>query len=154
VLGLILGVALVRRPRWLALIARVPVVLAFDAVIIALIVVRELPSLDVGPAGFGLLWVVLIASCAPAGRARLLAARPMRVLGEASYSIYLLHWPIWTWYTAILGEPEQQRSQGWSSAVQVILYFAIVIAAALASWRFIESPIRRAVRSARRDQAQ
>ena len=87
---------------------------------------------------------LLIASGALAETAvkRLLSARPLVAVGLISYSLYLWHWPIivFTEYTLF-------RPLRWSEAGLVI---AATFACALLSWRWIERPFRRALRTPRR----
>ncbi|MBV9829171.1 MAG: acyltransferase [Alphaproteobacteria bacterium] len=65
--------------------------------------------------------------------ARALSLPPIRFVGLISYSLYLWHWPIFVFYTS-LSYP--------SRAVKVALA-AGAVAAATASWWFVERPFRR-----------
>jgi peptidoglycan/LPS O-acetylase OafA/YrhL len=62
----------------------------------------------------------------------LLTARPMRWLGERSYSLYLWHWPV-----LVLGRPLLGDS-AWATAALL----AITIVAASASWALVEHRLR------------
>ncbi|MEO6598780.1 MAG: acyltransferase family protein [Polyangiaceae bacterium] len=78
-------------------------------------------------------------ACAVAGDrsyvARLLAFRPLVWLGTISYGVYLWHWPVNVFLT-----PERAHLHGFSLHV---LRFAVTFAIAIASYRFLEQPIRR-----------
>ncbi|MCI4661043.1 MAG: acyltransferase [Neomegalonema sp.] len=65
----------------------------------------------------------------------LLSLPPMVFLGLISYSLYLWHWPILIFYGMAFGHP--------TVAVGIGLLLASVLLATL-SWRFIETPLRRA----------
>jgi peptidoglycan/LPS O-acetylase OafA/YrhL len=69
-----------------------------------------------------------------------LSRRTLVVLGDASYSLYILHFPIWLWwnhYTRIV------YAVGWPASVDFGSYFAILLAASLATLFFLERPVRR-----------
>ena len=82
--------------------------------------------------------LVLIA-CAVAGEqslvARALSLRPFRLLGAISYGVYLWHWPV-----NVFLSPERVHMHGLGLQV---LHFSLTFAIALASYRFLEQPIRR-----------
>lgn len=66
--------------------------------------------------------------------AALLSFRPLRFVGLISYSLYLWHWPI------LVFARYKAEEFTWQTAV-VSVSLSIVIA--VASWRFLEQPIRR-----------
>jgi len=66
---------------------------------------------------------------------RILNARPMRYVGDISYSLYLWHWPVQLIYTAIV----LPRGTGWHHGVVVICVSAIL---AHLSKKWIEDPFR------------
>jgi peptidoglycan/LPS O-acetylase OafA/YrhL len=68
---------------------------------------------------------------------RLLSLPPMRLIGLCSYSLYLWHWPIFVYSKYFLASDSR------GTKVALIL---LSVAVALASWRFIEQPFRRAGR--------
>ena len=78
-------------------------------------------------------------ACAIAGErsrvARLLAIRPLTWLGTISYGVYLWHWPV-----NVLLSPERTHVHGLALHA---LRFTITFAIALASYRFLEQPIRK-----------
>ncbi|GAA4830578.1 hypothetical protein GCM10023221_02760 [Luteimicrobium xylanilyticum] len=70
---------------------------------------------------------------------RALELRPVRWVGERSYGIYLWHWPLLLLaWAAVPAEPGTTR-WWWSSAAAVALTFAL----SWASYRWVETPIRR-----------
>jgi peptidoglycan/LPS O-acetylase OafA/YrhL len=65
---------------------------------------------------------------------RLLSLAPLRFIGRISYSLYLWHWPLITFcrdWGLTIDTPSMQ-----------VLLFALSVAAAYLSWRFIEVPFR------------
>ena len=71
----------------------------------------------------------------PGPLSRLLSLRPLCALGLISYGVYLYHWPI-----DVALDQRQLGFGGWSLfAVQTV----VTLAAAIASYRLIEQPIRR-----------
>ncbi len=65
-------------------------------------------------------------------------------LGDASYSLYLLHIPIWNWLLHIDGH--LANFQTYSPRLFFLIYLACVIGASLLSMTFIEAPARRLIR--------
>jgi len=82
--------------------------------------------------------LVVAAAATPGGLlGRALGWTPMRWVGVRSYGIYLWHYPIivLTAAAGTVGTPV--------SAVRAVILVAVTVAAAAASWRFVEDPIRR-----------
>jgi peptidoglycan/LPS O-acetylase OafA/YrhL len=98
---------------------------------------------DVYPAvafSFPVIFAVLILSlCADDGwLARILTRKPFQVLGERSYSIYLLHMPLILFFENIA-----KRTNGVAAgAVVLILYAAVLVVVSGWTYRFIEDPFR------------
>ncbi len=67
--------------------------------------------------------------------AAILGSNPLRFIGKISYSLYLIHWPLFAFAHLALDRP----LAGSESAAIV----AASIAAAALSWRYIETPARR-----------
>lgn len=66
------------------------------------------------------------------------------LLGEASYGIYILHLPLGMWFTSLmknLGVVEWHQSLVFS-----FMYLALVLAISVISYRWIETPLRHALR--------
>nr|WP_122818545.1 acyltransferase family protein [Nocardioides pantholopis] len=72
----------------------------------------------------------------PAAVQRLLGTAPMRAIGDASYSIYLWHWPLYVILTGHLG-----RGLGPGETALMLVALA---ALSWASFRWVETPFRRA----------
>ena len=70
--------------------------------------------------------------------ARLLGARPLVVVGQRSYSLYLWHWPVYVVTRPGLDVP-------WSSGPTLVLRLVLSFALAEVSYRFVEVPVRRGV---------
>src|SRR4029077_19126917 len=84
----------------------------------------------------GLSALVILAAIAPHGPVRrLLAVRPLCALGAISYGVYLFHWPVFLWL-----DPTRT---GWSDNALFVPRIVITLLIALASYRFLETPIRR-----------
>lgn len=92
----------------------------------------------------GLLATCVIAAAVVAERgviARLFAFAPLRHLGLVSYGLYLWHWPLFLVFT-----PDRTGLDG---AALASLRIAVSIGFALASYHFLELPIRRGALSPR-----
>lgn len=74
---------------------------------------------------------------------RWLGSTPMVRLGEASYSLYLLHLPLWPWGMALNGALFGWRMDTWTF---VGLAFLVSLAGAFVAYRFVEEPYRKALR--------
>ncbi len=63
-----------------------------------------------------------------------LASRPMTFIGRISYPLYLWHWPLFSFTRIVLGHPAQPAM----AAGEIV----IALAAAYATYRWVEVPIR------------
>ncbi len=72
---------------------------------------------------------------------RALGVRPMRVVGDASYSLYLWHWPV-----LVVAEQRVGRDL---RPVELLVALAVTAVMTWASYRLVETPFRR-VRTAKR----
>ncbi|MFM8848316.1 MAG: acyltransferase family protein [Actinomycetota bacterium] len=88
-----------------------------------------------GLAGVALLSVAIVLSASRDGVvARALSVRPAVAVGRASYSIYLVHWPL-----IVLMNPDRMGFDGWGlDVVRVAASFAV----GWVVWRLIEDPVR------------
>ena len=66
----------------------------------------------------------------------LLATGPAKVLGDISYALYLVHWPLLTLYLAHTGEPRAGLLDG-------LVLILVSLAAAWLLTRFVDTPVRR-----------
>jgi peptidoglycan/LPS O-acetylase OafA/YrhL len=76
--------------------------------------------------------------------AGLLASRPARVLGDASFALYALQEPLWHWARRLGAGPAPAPP----SAAFVLVFGAAAVAIAIAVSRGFERPARRALRAA------
>ncbi len=82
--------------------------------------------------------VIIIASAAhprPGPVARVLSVSPLVALGVISYGLYLWHWPIYLWLDA-----DRVGVDGWAL---LAVRLAVTLPVAIASFVFVERPIRR-----------
>ncbi len=70
---------------------------------------------------------------------RMLACRWMVLLGEASYSIYLLHFLLIIYF--------YHRVEKWniSSNLMLVMYVLLLLILSICSWMFIETPLRKGI---------
>lgn len=65
-------------------------------------------------------------------------------LGEISYGIYILHWPLWyLWHTYATRMLPFAANSVWS----LIMYLFLLVATAGLSFKYLEGPTRRAIRA-------
>jgi peptidoglycan/LPS O-acetylase OafA/YrhL len=82
---------------------------------------------------------------APTRTARLLSASPLRWVGQRSYGIYLIHWPVIVFLSDAPGEQPE-------NAIGVAVEVALVLGLAALSYRYLEQPVRvRGIRRSARD---
>jgi peptidoglycan/LPS O-acetylase OafA/YrhL len=74
----------------------------------------------------------------PRGASVLIAKRPMRFVGDISYSLYLWHWPVLILGAAYIGH----ASNAWQTIGLVALAFALSVL----SYRLVEDPLRKSTR--------
>ena len=87
-----------------------------------------------GPAAF----LIVVMASSRGVLARLLGFRPLAILGEISYSIYLLHYSIAHYLTS----NKHAGTQDW---VALIFLLACILGAAFLSWKYAEKPLRRKI---------
>jgi peptidoglycan/LPS O-acetylase OafA/YrhL len=81
--------------------------------------------------------VLFIAACTKHSTmtGTMLSLRPVVFTGLISYSLYLWHWPIFSFSRSLFIETTMERN---------LWMIAIALAVSVISWRFIETPMRRA----------
>lgn len=80
--------------------------------------------------------VVLIMALGRGWNAQLFATRPLVVLGESSFALYLFHQIVLRWMNVA-------GLQGtWSAGAYFIFYVTVSMAGAFALWRYVECPAR------------
>ena len=76
--------------------------------------------------------------------ARFFALPLLGLLGEASYALYILHWPLWDWSTRAVErfvDPAVTQSAAFFAA-----YLCVAVVVSVLSLRFVERPARAALK--------
>ena len=113
--GVLIGLETRRRAEWLKLIPKIGLPLATYWLLVAAVLARVL---SIGGTGAGLAAVAVIFGMLVAGRGRDMGARapfsakPLRWIGERSFSIYLVHLPVLSGLRAALLE----QAPPWAAA--------------------------------------
>jgi peptidoglycan/LPS O-acetylase OafA/YrhL len=84
-------------------------------------------------------WLLVGLSIAPSPAARLLGDQRLVLLGEASYGVYILHWPIHDILVRAARAAVRMETPGRRF---IAVYVAVTIAASLLTYRFVEAPAR------------
>ena len=71
-----------------------------------------------------------------------LGTKPMVHLGEASYSLYLLHLPLWPWGMTLNAATFHFSPDSWAF---VALCFGVSLVGSIVAYRFVEEPYRKAL---------
>ncbi len=112
-------------------------VVALGALILCIFAYREsfvFPGLSALPPVLAASVIIICGSQGGSSVSRLLSWKPLAVIGQRSYGIYLLHWPLIVLLTYYLDRPLH--------APEVIAIMLLTLALAEVSWRFVEEPIR------------
>ena len=131
--------AWLRRWRWLCLAAGLAgVTAAVDGL-------SGLLPMSVWSNGLLMPFVMLVLWGLAESRSTILTHRLSRMLGEASFSLYIIHIPVWMLMTkADLHLFQWQRYSPWPF---VLLYLAACIALSLLFLTLVETPLRRIIRN-------
>jgi peptidoglycan/LPS O-acetylase OafA/YrhL len=114
-----------------------------------LFVVGRLPYPVVHNAWLLPVWCVLVLALAsPLAAGRWFWTAPwMILLGEASYGIYILQYPVSTWFKAIVLKTTGREIQGdYPSLAWLATYCVLLLGASIASFYLIENPSRAWIR--------
>jgi peptidoglycan/LPS O-acetylase OafA/YrhL len=65
----------------------------------------------------------------------ILSSRALRYIGQISYGLYVIHWPIYLWLTPYFTRSTSHRT------IASIIAVGVTIALASLSWRYFEGPI-------------
>ena len=124
-------------PRWRAALSWVGLLLL--AAGFAMVRPSAMPSL-VGSPGVCMGTLLLLVAGNDGrhhGSLRWLAAKPLALVGRASYSLYLWHWPLFAGFRIGWPDAAADPANQWCMVL-------LALVAGLLSWRFIEEPARRA----------
>ena len=130
--GVLIGLETRRRAEWLKLIPKIGLGLATYWLLVAAVLARVL---SIGGTGAGLVAVAVIFGMVVAGRGRDMGARapfgakPLRWIGERSFSIYLVHLPVLSGLRAALLE----QAPPWAAAALATIG-AVLAALCLERW--------------------
>ncbi|WP_417748265.1 acyltransferase family protein [Rosistilla oblonga] len=93
------------------------------------------PGLAAAPPVFGTAAIIFATACTPSiWLCKSLSLRPFVFIGRISYSLYLWHWPIIVYTRMYSGHFREQ---------QIAFASVVSLSAAILSWRFVETPLRR-----------
>jgi peptidoglycan/LPS O-acetylase OafA/YrhL len=111
---------------------------ALGVALVAIGIARPLDPYGLMPAALpvvvGTTLIILTGRGSPSLVNRALAAQPLVFIGLISYSLYLWHWPI-----IVAGQYYLVRD---FNSIEMLLAVALMGAAAIASWHFVERPFR------------
>lgn len=148
VIGIVAGVIFLRREENVsaARAAGWTASLTSAAILALLAVSQRIPYLLLNAGLLAPLFALLIYALA-SGRGALSAAlstRPARLLGGASYALYLIHLPVALYLTRVWTRVTGQSASG---VLALAIYLLVSVALALLIFTFIEEPARRALRA-------
>ncbi|MDD0842197.1 acyltransferase family protein [Pseudomonas sp. Gutcm_11s] len=92
------------------------------------------PGVNALPSTLGAALLIWAGSGRGMGVSRLLALRPLVLVGLISYSLYLWHWPVLAFYRYVYGGVEPLAG---------ILLFGLMLLLSVVSYRWVEKPCRR-----------
>ena len=89
---------------------------------------------------FAVAMVVVVVAVADGAAEATLGSRPMKWVGDRSYGLYLWHWPV---FLLLSASRVGIADSGLSMALLDVVRVAVAVALAEASYRWLETPIRR-----------
>lgn len=92
------------------------------------------PGVNALPSTLGAALLIWAGSQKVVGISRILSLRPLVLVGLISYSLYLWHWPILSFYRYIYGVVEPLAG---------MMLFGVMVAFSVASYRWVEKPCRK-----------
>jgi peptidoglycan/LPS O-acetylase OafA/YrhL len=132
---------------WVDLVRGVVIlVVCFDHAVLTSSAAVEVPSFasEVGdflaPIGMPLMMGLSLASTHIPG----LSGRRIILLGEASYALYILHWPVWYLLARVSPIDLSRPANFWAWS---LLYPVIVIPLSVLRFTDLETPVRRRIKS-------
>jgi peptidoglycan/LPS O-acetylase OafA/YrhL len=111
---------------------------------LALFCLHDRLPFPLGPSLFSVLFAALLYGL-PMARGllpRVLASKPLHVLGEASYALYILHMPV----LDLMQKMTARAGAELPLPVFVPLFLLVALGVSVAVFRFVEEPARRALR--------
>lgn len=91
------------------------------------------PGVNALPSSLGAALLIWAGSGRTLGVSRILASRPLVLIGLISYSLYLWHWPVLAFYRYIYGVVEPLAG---------VVLFGAMLLLSVASYRWVEKPCR------------
>ena len=95
------------------------------------------PGLSAVPPVLGTVLFLVANSVSRSFTAGILSFRPLVFVGLISYSLYLWHWPVWSFSRHMLFE---------TGGLQTFLLLVLTVVLSVLSWRYVETPFRHAKR--------
>jgi peptidoglycan/LPS O-acetylase OafA/YrhL len=92
------------------------------------------PGVNALPSTLGAALLIWAGNGSVVGISRLLALRPLVLVGLISYSLYLWHWPVLAFYRYVYGVVEPMAG---------VLLFGLMLLLSVVSYRWVEKPCRR-----------
>lgn len=140
IFGVALGAFFIWSGRVYSKLSEVWLVFAFASVITAMYLKSEITFLASDMA-LCLVFGFLILSCAGTSGliSKILSYYPLVILGEASYSLYIMHWPIYKWWSWVT---VQALGVNIRPEIDFTLYFSMVVISSVLTLYLVERPAK------------